>query len=498
MDGPNVNITAAYPIELHYIKALFLQKRYRQCIQACRDVLKTAGERMQQHTLQQTFISFYIGLSHDELARLMHDYSQAKLPAYRQAEQFYNEAIQSLPSPGSFIQIQREAVAPPDSDPFTESSPVESDEHTPPPPEDEYDPFNCSTPSFPNLSSSPPPQYDKDSLPTRSPPTSSRETSSSDLESHSSFNQIMTPHKFLERDISRMSLLDDAHKPTNQHPLPRAMERDVSRMSLLEDTHRPMNRPALPKCMSQGLLKPIRLGSPPKAFHVPPRLPYSGSAASMSRLPRLNTRSNWDSPSRRLPSSISEEWSSPPPSPVSPMGFGDAVSNASTVSPISPETPVRVSVPDISSAPKVRDHGEESHEYLHTNDQVQAMRTQLETHLRLLEHETQRTLSAQTKRAAEHTPTAPTTVTPLAPVRGSLDGASTVSRPGSSASKHDSVLGEPKRLSASRSYWSFTLVDVKAEELKKRISEGRERVWARERFGREKYVGLAERALGEL
>ncbi|TKA82241.1 hypothetical protein B0A55_01687 [Friedmanniomyces simplex] len=454
---------------------------------------------MQHHPLQQTFVSFYIGLSHDELARLMHDYSQAKLPAYRQAEQFYNEAIQSLPSPGSIIQIQREAVALPDSDPFTESSPVESDEHTPPPPEDEYDPFNYSTPSFPNLSSSPPLHYDKDSLPTRSPPTSSHETSSSDLESHSSFNQIMTPHKFLERDISRMSLLDDAHKPANQHALPRGMERDFSRMSLLEDRHRPTKRPALPKSMSQGLLKPIRLGSPPKAFHVPPSLPYSGSAASMSRLPRLNTRSNWDSPSRRLPSSISEECSSSPPSPVSPIEFGDAVSSASTVSPISPETPVRIIVPDVGMTPKIQDHDEQPHEHHHTDDNVQAMRTQLETHLRLLEHETQRTLSAQTKRAAERTSTAPTTGAPLAPVRGSLDGAGSISsRPGSSASRHDSVLGEPKRLSVSRSYWSFTPVDVKAEDLKKRVKEGRQRGWARERFGRGRYVGLAERALGEL
>jgi len=41
-------------------------------------------------------------------------------------------------------------------------------------------------------------------------------------------------------------------------------------------------------------------------------------------------------------------------------------------------------------------------------------------------------------------------------------------------------------------------VDVKAEGLRKRVKEGRERGWARERFGRERYVGLAERALGEL
>ncbi|KAK1819308.1 hypothetical protein LTR12_006255 [Friedmanniomyces endolithicus] len=503
MDSRNVYITDTYPLELHNIKALFLQKRYRQVIQACRDVLKAAGDGMRDYPLQQTFISFYIALSHDELARLMHDYSQAKIPAFQQAELFYNEAIDSLPLPGSTLEGERAAASTLPNDPFTESSPLDPNAHIPSSPVEEYDPFNYSSPSLPNLTSSPPPsRYDTDNLPTRSTPVSSRGASSSDLESHSSFDQIMTPHKFLERDISRMSLLDDAHRSVSQHALPKGLERDVSRMSLLDASRRPNAKPAFPRSTSQGLLKPIRLGSPPQAFHVPPRLSYSGSAMSMSRLPKINTRSGWDSPSRHLPSSISEEWSSSPPSPVSPLGISDTVSDASTVSPISPETPVRATASEFShQTPEAQDRGtedetpdENSHD-IH----VQAMRTQIATHLRLLEQETQRTLTAQTKRALERASTAPTTGTPLAPVRGSLDGAGAgMSRPSSSGSKHDSVVGESKRLSASRSYWSFTPVDVKAEGLRKRVKGGRERGWARERFGRERYVGLAERALGEL
>ncbi|KAK0364633.1 hypothetical protein LTR94_010123 [Friedmanniomyces endolithicus] len=490
MDSRNVSMTDTYPPELHNIKALFLQKRYRQVIQACRDILKTAGDGMRDYPLQQTFITFYIGLSHDELARLMHDYSQAKIPAFRQAEQFYNEAIDSLPLPGSILEVEGKAASPLPNDPFTESSPLDPNAYIPPSPEEEYDPFNYSSPSLPNLTSSPPPShYDTDNLRTRSTPVSSRETSSSDLESHSSFDQIMTPHKFLERDIS------------HQHAIPKSLERDVSRMSLLDATHRPNAKPAFPKSTSQGLLKPIRLGSPPQAFHVTPRLPYSGSAMSMSRLPRINTRSGWESPSRNLPSSISEECSSSSPSPVSPLGISDTVSHASTVSPISPETPVRPTAPEVSQqTPQAHDRGNEDEVDHQFHDiHIRAMRTQLETHLRLLEQETQRTLTAQTKRAAERASTAPTTGAPLAPVRGSLDGAGAgISRPSSSRSKHDSVVGESKRLSASRSYWSFTPVDVKAEGLRKRVKEGRERGWARERFGRERYVGLAERALGEL
>ncbi len=505
MDSRNAYITDTYPLELHSIKALFLQKRYRQVIQACRDILKTAGDGMRDYPLQQTFISFYIGVSHDELARLMHDYSQAKMPAFRQAEQFYNEAIVSLPLPGSILEVEGQAASLLPNDPFTESSPLDPNAYISPSPDEEYDPFNYSSPSLPNLTSSPPPShYDTGNLPTRSTPVSSRETSSSDLESHSSFDQIMTPHKFLERDISRMSLLDDAHRLASQHAIPKSLERDVSRMSLLDPTRRPNAKPAFPRSTSQGLLKPIRLGSPTQAFHVPPRLPCSGSTMSMSRLPRINTRRAWESPSRNLPSSISEEWSSSPPSPVSPLGISDTVSDASTVSPISPETPVRAMAHGtIRQTPEAHDHGnedeDEAPDHHSQNLHVRAMRTQLETHLRLLEQETQRTLTAQTKRASERASTAPTTGTPLAPVRGSLDGAGAgISRPSSSGSKHDSVVGESKRLSASRSYWSFTPVDVKAGGLRKRIKEGRERGWARERFGRERYVSLAERALGEL
>ncbi|KAK0898065.1 Glycoside hydrolase, 38 vacuolar alpha mannosidase [Friedmanniomyces endolithicus] len=493
MDSRNAYITDTYPLELHSIKALFLQKRYRQVIQACRDILKTAGDGMRDYPLQQTFISFYIGVSHDELARLMHDYSQAKMPAFRQAEQFYNEAIVSLPLPGSILEVEGQAASLLPNDPFTESSPLDPNAYISPSPDEEYDPFNYSSPSLPNLTSSPPPShYDTGNLPTRSTPVSSRETSSSDLESHSSFDQIMTPHKFLERDISRMSLLDDAHRLASQHAIPKSLERDVSRMSLLDPTRRPNAKPAFPRSTSQGLLKPIRLGSPTQAFHVPPRLPCSGSTMSMSRLPRINTRRAWESPSRNLPSSISEEWSSSPPSPVSPLGISDTVSDASTVSPISPETPVRAMAHGtIRQTPEAHDHGnedeDEAPDHHSQNLHVRAMRTQLETHLRLLEQETQRTLTAQTKRASERASTAPTTGTPLAPVRGSLDGAGAgISRPSSSGSKHDSVVGESKRLSASRSYWSFTPVDVKAGGLRKRIKEGRERGWARERFGRER------------
>ncbi|KAK5689714.1 hypothetical protein LTR97_012713 [Elasticomyces elasticus] len=471
MESPNYRITDAYPIELHYIKALFLQKQYRQCIQSCRDVLKAAANR--QYPLQQTFISFYVALSHDELARLMHENSQSKLPAFRQAAEFYKEAMESLSSLEVDTADRLSSHSPSSDDPFTDSPPTTSDHQFQTPREHDYDPFDYATPSFPNLSSSPPTQLDFNDLPSRSPQARSQETSSSDLDSHSSFDQIVTPHKILERDAS---------------PLSNHLERDVSRMSLLDETHKAPVISRFPRSTSQGLMKPIRLGSPPTAFHVPPRLPYSGSTASMSRLPNFNTaRAKFSSPPRGLPVSISEEWSEPTP-PVSPLTFGAAKSGGSTISPLSLETPVRGKTPHGHDDEKLRSRS-------HLANHVVAMRTQLETHLRLLDQAMQGTLTAQAKRAANRVSSAPSKGTLLKSDRTS---ASSYATPMSSTSNRGSVSSESKRLPASRSYWSFTPVDLKAEELRKRVEEGRKRGWARTRFDREKYVVLAEQALAEL
>ncbi|KAK4954642.1 hypothetical protein LTR10_008075 [Elasticomyces elasticus] len=472
MESPNRRITDAYLIELHYIKALYLQKQYRQCIQSCRDVLKAAADSI-QHPLQQTFISFYVALSHDELARLMHENSQSKLPAFRQAAEFYKEAMESLSSLEVDTADRPSSHSPSSDDPFTDSPPTTSNDRFQTPREHDYDPFNYATPSFPNLSSSPPTQLDFNDLPSRSPQTSLRETSSSDLDSHSSFDQIVTPHKILERDAS---------------PLSNHLERDVSRMSLLDDTHKAPVISRFPRSTSQGLMKPIRLGSPPTAFHVPPRLPYSGSTASMSRLPKFNTaRAKFRSPPRGLPVSISEEWSEPTP-PVSPLTFGVAKSDSSTISPLSLETTVRGKTPHGHDDEKLSSRS-------HLADHVVAMRAQLETHLRLLDQAMQGTLTAQAKRAASRASSAPSKGTPLKSDRTS---ASSYATPMSSTSNRGSVSSEGKHLPASRSYWSFTPVDVRAEELRKRVEEGRKRGWARTRFDREKYVVLAEQAWAEL
>ncbi|KAK5124180.1 hypothetical protein LTR85_001883 [Meristemomyces frigidus] len=492
MATTSINITDSYPLELHYIKALCVQKHYRQCIQACRDILKTAGDGINDRPVQQTFLSFYLGLAHDELARLMHDYSQAKVPAFAQAEEFYKKALDSLPAPETHLVAASEEPEVVEDDPFFDGSSQSSCSPTPRRIDDDYDPYNYSSPLFPSSPPTSPPMHIRtDSLPTRSPPTSSRDTSASDLndlESHPSFDQIMTPRKALQRDMSRMSLLDDlpARRPTG---LPRTTS------------------------TSQGLMRPIRPGSPPKAFHVPPRLPYVSSVSNRnSRLPRLVTReTSQESPSKpQGPRDIRDEEESPV-QPVSPLGSEDGVSNTSTISPISPATPThhRSEFDAVSNASARREDGDGVQGNM-VSQHLSAMRAQLYTHLQMLDKARQSTLLAQAARAAERASTAaPTTGTPLAPLRASMDSAPISSRPGSSGSgrpgssssgsKHDSVMsGDGKRVPQARNYWSFTVEEVKAEEKQKRIREGRERGWARERFRAEKYQELAERALAEL
>ncbi|KAK4565235.1 hypothetical protein LTR86_003852 [Recurvomyces mirabilis] len=501
--------TAHYPLELHYIKSLFLHKRYRQCIQTCRDVLKAGGDAVLQQPLQQTFINFYLGLAHEELARLMHEQSQAKIPAFCQAEEFYQTALQVVLCDEGAAGSTTSAEVPVREDPFVEQTGVATP--TPQADDDEYDPYNYSSPSFTIISAeslpgSPPNFTNTDELSSRSPQPMSRDSTSSDLESHSSFDQIMTPHKILQRDASRMSLLDAVPQ--------KGLQRDIPRMSLLDSPPRIPPRPQMPKSMSQGLLRPIRPGEPTQAFHVPPRLPYVGSSASTSRLPKLITRNTWGSPVRHVPKTIREDreeeyYEVEPVSPISPSDWDDAASDASTISPVSPETPTRTYGYE-PAAIKTTDRKWEQEEILQEDAQpedmipqdqstpYQDMASQLNTHLRLLHEAKERAIAVQTARQTSST--APTNGTPLPPLRSSLDGSSYGSRPESVSSKHDSVVGEtkPRRVPQSKSYWSFKPEEVRINEKRRRIEDGRSRMWARERFDGRKYGLLAGRALAEI
>ncbi|KAI7175417.1 hypothetical protein KC316_g5149 [Hortaea werneckii] len=229
MEKEKISITAAYPIELHYIKALFLQRRYRQCIETCRHVLLTSGDETAEHAMQVAFANFYLGLAHDELARLMHDFSHAKVPALDQAEQFFRDALRSLPSAEELAFTLRERQTSvhernqATDDPFSLSlgAHLPAIQRTTRRDSNDYDPYNYYSPTI-GLASPIDAGRVEDKLPCAPQPVS-QETSGSDLtdlESHSSFNQIMTPHRVLERDLSPQSTIQSPfaalrrrHKP---------------------------------------------------------------------------------------------------------------------------------------------------------------------------------------------------------------------------------------------------------------------------------------------
>ena len=444
MESQRIRLTDSYPLELHYIKALLLQKQYRQCITACRNALKRDDEKLTKQPLQHTFVQFYLALAHDELARAMHNFSQAKVPAFNQAQQFYLDALTALPQPEECIKSLVDSAPERRHDSCHASQ--SSSRHT------SGASFSMSDapPSQSHLSEfpwmSPPTHIRNNSLPTRSPPINSPGTTTSDLddlESHESFDEIMTPNRMpkLERDYSSISLLQPPQQQT-----------------------------------SHRLIKPIRLGSPAKPYHVSRASTYSGKVQQRrSALPRLNTTASNGFPVWKQLLTRSEQVSPVDvESPVSPLGSeGDSItSDASTISPISPETPMAglqfgKSNQAITQLPSTN----------RLNEHLQAMHVQLQSHMKLLQDAKQQTLETQAERSAART----------APDQG-----------GKLTALIDAAGAKNKHLSQSRSYWSFTPEDVKVLEMQKRVEAGRQRGWMRKRFEPGRYVELADAALAEL
>ncbi|KXL41333.1 hypothetical protein M433DRAFT_139075 [Acidomyces richmondensis BFW] len=503
-------ITDSYPIELHYIKALFLDQKYRHCIQACRNVVQGGGERFDGRPVQgRLFVNFYLALSHDELARMMHDCSPAKLPSFNQAKKFYMQALAALPEAEAQLQSLLREPPSTEADPFLDGFSDSASDRTQDQIEhDLYYEF-ASPPTSPTAHS----RTDSCSAPLSH--CVSREPSGSDLtdvESHSSFDQIMTPNRVRARESSPVPPRDNSlHRRPS---LPRTVStstgllqqslnpnkmlaRDVSRLSLLDDSpHRPAGLP-LTVSTSRGLLKPIRMGSPAKAYYVPPQLTYTGpSVRPQNALPKLTT-DHLQRPTRR-PLRHEDDGPSPEADPVSPLGPNDNFSDDSTISPVSPVTPSYESGLDSLSLRTEEKKVGDSY-VRRWSEHLMAMRTQLECHLAMLDKALEQTVAAQTARVCAHASASPSSSAPFPPVHANVNDSGTISRPGTSSSKHDSVISSSaKGLSVARSYWSFKPEEVKIEEKQKRIQEGRARGWRRERFDPKKYRELAEKAMAEL
>ena len=225
-----------YPQELWQLKCLLLHKQYHQCIKASCDVLDSGNEDGDDHPFFGVFATFYLAMAHDELARSTHEHSTFKLAYFDKAEQHYRQAMKLLPSPEQCRSILLRC--------HQEES---------------------SSKDILLLSL-------EDEQPSRTASALSNRPAAHKVFADTNYSDTDSDDSFED------SLKSDAHRVTLTRP---RLERDYSSMSLLNV------QPRLTKSTSQGLLRPIRPGSPPKAYHLPPKLPYFGQnhSSSSSRVP---------------------------------------------------------------------------------------------------------------------------------------------------------------------------------------------------------------------
>lgn len=475
-------VTKQYPVGLRYVRELCRKAEYRQCAQACRDLLQTPD--VQAHPIHTAFLLFYTALAYDEMGRAMHHNSTSKSPALDTAETSYLAALSALPSPEDAELLCARLAQERRAESLSEQNQLS-------PSIDGYDVHDKL------MLMSSPPRLRRESFSVRSPPRSPRTIASDldDLESHDSFSELMTPNRVLKRDNSRMSLVE--YTPSAKRhsrdmssfqgfPAPARMQRDFSRMSLLETPPR--------KPMSQGLLRPIRPGSPPKQFYMPPRLANTSriptAAVAIPKLEGISDASPRNSVASCHNSLIEYTRSPDPVSPISRRGSERYSSSSdSTISAISPLTPTRTRSGSVSSD----DFADES-VCLRLQDHLDSMRMQLETHITLVQQVKEHLSELQAERASSRA--RPNTDLALEELPTIGDKSTRQNKQASYRQPSFNSEGLPR----ARSYWSFVPEDEKAAAKLKRIRDGRSRNWERktERFDARKYQDLCERALNEL
>lgn len=444
-DPSRSKFTKACPLEFHYVKSLFLQKQFRQCITTCREILHVNGEGRATHPLEHTFLRLYIALAHDDLARAMHDFSSAKLLAFDQAEALYREAVAAMPRVDALHQFlwKRDSI-------LEEDARVESNASLPQSTSQSTlnsDIFRRPPSPSPFLS---PPTRPLAGLPTITSPDDCDSEAENDFDVHHGVDQLTSPKRMsrLPSTFSSMSLLDSQKQ-------------------------------------SHALLRPVRPGSIAKPYQ-PPQSSSPSSAQCRSRLPRLNTASSLPSPQqtppplsspvrKQLRSPDEQEWSDAglPHSPVSPLGSVFMPDDEGTISPISPSTPVDLTGEEyFSSSPVLAPSAPGGDASFAFTEHLNAFRMQIDKHIDLLHQARLRTSAAQAERA----------------VRNNFRKVP--------AEKASRLSGG--RLQQGRSFWLFTPQDIKAMDKQRRIEDGRQRMWSKPRFDPTRYQELADKALAEL
>lgn len=430
-----------YPMELRYVKALFVQAQYLQCIRACRDLLAQVRGEADKHPLQDTFVLFYTALSHDELARNLHPSSVEKTPTLESAQQFYGEALASLPSTDGAQAIYMIAQLSRDYRSPTPSKQARDVDQTP----RTYQPTSMRSVS----------DYDQAA---KSAQTWYRNDSPMDrCDSPEALGQKNTDHNSSEHDHRHNQILSHS----------RRLQRDYSRMSLLETPPRPKNQPTRNTVQFDS-----SLGNDARRQFLP-KLSLSinryGTDSAMS-----NRWSEYASPM--------SEWDEPY-EPVSPLGPYDLVHEDSPISPVSPSTPTMDEAP-FSPALTHDDYDEEFHDAEERfaqpaalfQERVDEMRDQIVRHMSRAQQEKAQIVESKTTN--KHRSAA------LSRVSGYLP---------SSETQGDVESTEDTERSRKPAYSSPTNLPKN-----ERIRAGRLRNWQRQRFQPERYQELCEQAIAEL
>ncbi|KAM3420303.1 hypothetical protein BST61_g3587 [Cercospora zeina] len=510
------------------IKNLFLQAKYRQCIELCREILSAhvADHDHDAHPLQDAYINFYLGLCFTEVARMMHHNSVAKLPAYDDAERHFLEALTALPTAKDARALCVRQIEEALEDPFVARHGDKPPPFSSPLADSGFLDRPCSRASSLMLSSPEQRPADSRTLDSSSGSPAASLYDMEDLESHHSFADLMTPnrvqqdHPEQDRAMSVPIVLSSEGSlaapaapspvsPPASHPTPKQTSPGAS----------PPNRQTSP---TAGLMRPVRMGSLPKPYQdalsitrPSPRpelsrlsigLQSSARVASAPQLSRVSSMYHFEervSPVSpvSLNSAMSFGSSVSPISPISPIATDglEGSSDTTTTSAITPNTPKKpeyagysvaqtATAGAVSMAPapcKSTFQPKESLDVAKLNRMtvhLAAMRVQLETHMKAVQRAQEQIHRAQALHRLE---------TPLSSDSDGMQDSNRILASPSGSSRQ-------KSLKKNRSFWSFAPEDQRARKKKERIEAGRARRWTRERFDPTKYQNLCEQALAEL
>lgn len=398
------------------------------------------------------YLNFYAALSNENLARLMHDFSTAKLPAYTAAESLYLEAINALPHTAQPEQTNKH-VSPPAPPKRKIQAPLGLKA---------LDPLSeCSSVTY---------QNDSDCL-----------------NSSHGFSLPQTPTRKSKRhSLSRFGPLFDLPPPPTFNDGPKT--ENVSKWDL-----RATKRKGLIKTSSGTLLEdPEELPRSSSSMHLPDfntqtsfqpidwsigvNDVFEDRSLNESPVPSLSRREQAKNSYSSFNNNSSFSLSSVATPMLSPIAQSERSGSPTPRRPSRREAPFLSplaafnggTAPEAYSSPSLMDKNPDTAK-TRFNSHVSALRTQLHKHIIVVQHLKTETIQIQADRTQRRTQNIP------------------------------QERSTKTKLPQSRSFWSFKDPQAEDAERAARIEEGRARAWKKVRkFEPERYIVLAEEALAEL